>query len=285
MRRLKHCVERGIGNRESGIENREYGHQHTLTVNIRILLLVASAALALPVRAQQPSDGRAVLQQMHAAYDGKWYRTLTFVQRTVFHRPDGSASTQTWYESVSGPSLLRIDLDSATSGDGTLYTRDSTFVVRNGAVVRRNANGNPFMPLIMGVYLQPVERTVEELEQHEMDLTKVHRATWHGRPAWVVGAESPSDTTSPQFWIDTERLVLVRMVLRAGSGTAFDVDVGGYERAGNAWLGTRIMMKSNGRVIQEEHYQDWKVGVPLDPALFDPARWLTAQHWATQPPV
>jgi hypothetical protein len=248
-----------------------------MRTSIFCAIVVLSAA---SVAAQVPDDGRAVLRRMHAAYDGKWYRTLTFVQRTVFHRPDGSTNTQMWYESVSGPSLLRIDVDSATSGNGTLYTSDSTFVVRGGAVTRRTGTGNPFMPLIMGVYLQPVERTAQELAQHGIDLSKVRRDSWRGRQAWVVGAASPSDTTSPQFWIDTERLVLVRMMLRTGSGAIFDVDVDGYERAGNGWLGTKIMMKAGGRLAQEEHYQDWKVGVHLDPNLFEPAKWLSAPHWA-----
>lgn len=247
---------------------------------MRNVILLAGVMLAnAGVAGQAPNDGRAVLRQMHAAYDGKWYRTLTFVQRTVFHRPDGSTNTQMWYESVSGPSLLRIDVDSATSGNGTLYTSDSTFVVRGGAVTRRTGMGNPFMPLIMGVYLQPVERTAQELTQHGIDLSKVRRDTWRGRPAWVVGGASASDTTSPQFWIDTERLVLVRMMLRTGSGAILDVDVDGYERAGNGWLGTKIMMKAGGRPAQEEHYQDWKVDVDLDPRLFDPATWLSAKHW------
>lgn len=240
--------------------------------------------LALPLAAQQPANGRAVLQQMHSAYDGKWYKTLTFVQRTVFHRPDGSTNTQMWYEAVSGASNLRIDRDSATSGNGTLYSGDSTFIVRNGVVTARNGNGNPFMPLIMGVYLQPVERTAEELAKHGMNLAKVSRNSWRGRPVWVVGSDAPADTTSPQFWIDTERLVLVRMMIRTGSGAVLDVDVDGYERVANAWLGTKIIMRANGRPTQEEYYQDWKVDVELDPALFDPAKWGTARHWVRRSP-
>ena len=29
---------------------------------------------------------------MHDRYDGKWFRTMTFVQRTTQRRPDGTAS-------------------------------------------------------------------------------------------------------------------------------------------------------------------------------------------------
>jgi hypothetical protein len=223
-------------------------------------------------------DGPDILTRMRAAYDGKWYRTLTFVQQTTFHRPDGSTTTQRWYESIRG-STLRIDLDSATSGNGMLYTSDSTFVVRNGEVARRQGSGNPFLPLVMGVYLQPVERTSSELARVGMDLSRLRTDTWRGRPAWVIGATSAADSTSPQFWVDTERLVVVRLIFATPTGVVYDADVGGYERIGGAWLGTRIAIRANGRLAQDEVYQDWTTDVPLDEALFDLAQWRTAPHW------
>jgi hypothetical protein len=249
---------------------------------VRCAACAAPAVLALG--RQDPATGQDVLTRMQSAYEGKWYHTLTFVQITTFHRPDGSTATQRWYEAARGPSTLRIDLDSATSGNGMLYLADSTLVVRNGAVVMRAAGGNPFLPLIMGAYLQPVDATARELTQHGFDLARVRRDTWRGRSAWVVGSASPSDTLAPQFWIDTERLVLVRLLFRFGSAQTFDVDVGGYEPIGDSWLGTRIVMRSGGRTVQEEVYQDWRVDVPLDTGLFDPRQWRSAPHWATRRP-
>ena len=50
----------------------------------------------------------------------------------------------------------------------------------------------------------------------------------------------------------------------------FDVHLGGYERVGNgAWLATKIEMFQNGVRRQTEEYSDWKVDVPVDPAMFD----------------
>ena len=46
------------------------------------------------------------------------------------------------------------------------------------------------------------------------------------------------------------------------------------------WLATAVTMSSGGVVLQKEEYSNWKVGVDLDPALFDTARWTTAKHWA-----
>ena len=47
-----------------------------------------------------------------------------------------------------------------------------------------------------------------------------------------------------------------------------------------AWLATNILMSQGGRPVQGEEYSDWKVDVPVDPALFDVAQWTTAKHWA-----
>ena len=47
--------------------------------------------------------------------------------------------------------------------------------------------------------------------------------TWQGKPVWVVGAPE-GDNTTPQFWIEKERLLLVRTVRRSVVGFLIDVD-------------------------------------------------------------
>ena len=51
--------------------------------------LAALAFTALPLCAQAPRTGEELISRMHDRYDGKWYQTLTFTQRTscrIFHR-------------------------------------------------------------------------------------------------------------------------------------------------------------------------------------------------------
>ncbi|HSA55697.1 MAG TPA: hypothetical protein VLE53_08330 [Gemmatimonadaceae bacterium] len=244
------------------------------------VLLGLGASEAATRQGGVPRGGVEVLERMRAMYEGKWYRTLTFLQRTVFHRPDGSTSERLWLEAISGASLLRIDFDSVGSGEGLFFTADSSYTIRQGTVARVRAPGNPFLPLIMGVYLQPVAQTMRELAPHGVDLRRVHANTWKGRPVWVVGAGSPADTAASQFWIDAERLYLVRMLVRsAPTAPMLDVDVDGYVRAGGGWLGTRITMSSGGRPVQTEEYTAWNVDVALDPALFDVRSWNAGRHW------
>jgi hypothetical protein len=132
------------------------------------------------------------------------------------------------------------------------------------------------------VYVQPVAKTVKELDQMKVDMSRVRTGTWEGKPVWIVGASSAADSTSPQFWVDTGRKVLVRMILALAPGQPpYDVHLGGYERVGKgAWLATKIEMFQGGVRRQAEEYSGWKVDVPVDPALFDPTKWSTARHWA-----
>ena len=145
--------------------------------------LVLAAAMAAAASAQQPpATGRDVLQRMHDAYGGKWYRTLTFKQQTTQWRPDGSRIVSAWLESLryipGAGAQLRIDMGDLAAGNGVLYTADSTWVVRGGAVTATRPQGNEFLPLIEGVYLQPVERTLRELGGTGIDFGKIGAARW-----------------------------------------------------------------------------------------------------------
>src|SRR6185503_18649033 len=79
---------------------------------------------------------------------------------------------------------------------------------------------------------------------------------------------------------------LVRMILLLSpSLPPFDIHLDGYERAGNGWLATKIVMYQNGKPSQSEEHADGKVGMDLDAALFDPAKWNTVRHWKTGQPT
>jgi hypothetical protein len=260
----------------------------TFAVTRRFALLAAAAMLpAGRLTAQAPAaprTGADVLEAMRSAYAGKWYHTLTFKQKTTFHRADG-VQEETWYETLrhtAAGTELRIDRGDLAAGNGMIFTPDSMFPVRGGKPAPPRGGGNEFLPLIEGVYVQSVERTMKELAGMKVDWTKVRTATWEGKPVWVVGAASASDTTSPQFWVEADRKVVVRMVIRPNeTQPPFDVHLGGYVGVGNhSWLATKIMMRQGGRPVQGEEYADWKVDIPVDPALFDPSQWTTAPHWA-----
>jgi hypothetical protein len=248
--------------------------------------IVASALLALTAPTTLPAQanalpGVAVLERMRKAYDGKWYNTLTFIQRTIIERPGAKADTTTWYETLLG-ARLRIDVGFPANGMGMLYTADSTYVMRQGILARATPTGNPFLPLIMGVYLQPVAQTAREVGAFGVDVSKATVGSWEGRRVDIVGASSTSDTTSAQFWVDDLNLVVRVLGTLKGMGNA-DVRIGGYERVGQAWLGTKVSIIQSGRT-QVEEYSEWKAGAKVSPELFDLSKWTTAPHWAPKKP-
>lgn len=254
-----------------------------ITLAAALALAFAACSSARPAQLS-PASGRDVLERMHRMYEGRWYRTLAFVQMTTFVRPGGARDTSTWFESILGADQLRIDIGNPANGRGILFTADSTFRYRDGVVQRATAEGNPFLPVIQGVYLQPVDVTIRQLAHHHVDAAKSYVATWQGRQVWVVGASSADDTTSGQFWVEPERLVAVRMMLPTQPGQpGIDVHLKDYVPVGRAWLATTIDILQNGQPVQLEEYTAWTTGIQLPEALFNRQRLVTEGHWANQP--
>ena len=255
---------------------------------ITVIALVARPAAAQGAAQQgaAPATGRDVIQGMRDGYGGRWYRTLTFVQKTTKRLPDGRDTVSTWYESVRWTDAkgteLRIDIGPPALGNGVLYTADSVWIFRGGALSAHRAGGNALLPLILGVYVQPVDRTLAELRAIGIDWTRpALRGTWKGRAVWIAGASSAADSTSPQLWVDAENHMMVRAIFPpVPSAAVMDMRFEGIERAGAGWLATVNEFYVKGALAQREDYRDWKADVALSPQLFDPATYGTAPHWA-----
>jgi hypothetical protein len=246
-----------------------------------VLLLAACATLGTS-GAPEPRDGRELLARMHDRYAGKWFNALTFVQKTTVRRPDGTTSTSTWYEAQLG-SRLRIDVGDPSAGNGMLYTADSAYRVRAGKVVRVDAEGNPFLPLIASVYLEPMDVTLKQLAPYNVDMSRIRSQDWEGRPTYVVGSASPSDTTSPQFWVDRERLVVTRFIMPlfpTPDKRSQDVRLENYVRVGGGWLSPRVRFLDKGVEMQTEEYSDWRTDIVLPASFFQVEHWSEGRHWA-----
>jgi hypothetical protein len=252
--------------------------------------LALLAALALSAcaggRAASPpptpviASGDALLEAMHRRYAGQWYRTLTFVQRTVQTPPTGGPERRSvWYEAMSAPGRLRIDTDS-TLRNGQLFANDSQYVVLNGQVRRAAAGHNVLQVLGFDVYAQPTSRTAAVLRQLGFPMTPVREDTWQGRPVYVVGARA-GDLHRHQFWIDRERLVFVRLLQPFPGDTSqtFEVRFNKYRPLAGGWIAPEVEAYVGAKRILFEEYDDVRANVALDPSLFDPRRWAAARHW------
>ena len=229
-----------------------------------------------------PSNGVELLQRMHDAYAGKWYKTLTFVQKTTLTRPNGVVDTSTWYEALKSPDRLRIDFGDPSKGNGALYTADSLYVVRDGKITRTLGSGNPFLPFVAGVYDQPVETTMRQLAPFNFDLSRIRADTWQGKPVYVVGAKSSDDLDSPQFWIERDRLIALRFLVKlspAPDAKPNDIRLESYVPVGAGWLATHVVIMEGGVVRQAEDYSEWRGAVPLPDDFFVAEKWSDVPHW------
>ncbi|MGH7668703.1 MAG: hypothetical protein ACRENQ_04355 [Gemmatimonadaceae bacterium] len=244
------------------------------------VLATLSVPVLLGAQGPAPTDGQHALTAMHDRYAATWYPTLTFVQQSIWYKPDGSrARVQTWHEALAAPGRLRIDVGAAATRTGTLFRNDSTYSFADGKRTRATAARNLLLILGFDVYRQPVARTVAVLKDEGIDLTQFHRDTFQGRPVYVVGATA-GDTTATQFWVDAERLLFVRLIQPNAARTSWqDVRFNRYVPEPGGWLADQVQVFTNGKLVYEEDYSDVRVNRALDPHLFDPESWATVRRW------
>lgn len=237
-------------------------------------LALAAGAFSSQFNWSKPKDGKELIAQMRQRYVGKWYRTVTFTQKTTL--PD---KVETWYEALELPGKLRIDVAPLDSMKAILFRNDSIYQVEGGQLKDSAAFVHPLMVLGFDVYEDPAEKTIEKLEKLKFDLSKLYQTTWRGRSTYVVGA-TPGDTTSPQFWIDAQRLYFVRSFepSRKDPSIINETRFDKYIRLGGGWLEMEVVFLANGEQRVKEEYSKAKANVKLDPAIFEPHPW-TAPGW------
>jgi hypothetical protein len=242
-------------------------------VHYGLVLVVVLLQAAMP---QRPiSTPRDLLDAMRARYEGKWYRTVTFVQDVMERRPDGTmARGGAWREWLASPGKLRIEFLPADSGNGALFTNDSQYVFHADSLIRARPFIHPLLVLGFDVYAQPVEKTIAALTQRHFDLSVLHETTWENRPVWVVGAKA-GDLHARQFWVDKERLVFVRMLEPAPQDTTktSETRFSKYYALEGGWMAPEVEFLLDGRRVFFEEYRDIKANVAIPAALWDPRQW------------
>jgi len=234
---------------------------------------VAQGAALHGVPVQGSPDGAQLVREMHDRYAGRWYRTLAFRQATARRTAADTMVHETWYEAAMLPGRLRIDVGAPRPGGNPviLWANDSTYVYRTGHPLIGRDGRNVLLVLGFDVYTQPVARTLAELREEGIDLSRAHVTTWQGRRTYVIGAAA-GDTTHKQFWVDAGRLLFVRLLDPTLAGrSATDIRFERYRPAGGGWVAAEVSAMARGKMVQHEAYSDIRTDVPLDSALFTPA--------------
>lgn len=220
------------------------------------------------------TSGAGLLRAMHDRYAESWYDTLTFTQKSTTYNPDGMSKVETWYEAALLPGKLRIDIGPPADGHAYLMVNGQATVFEHGKQVRSRPQVNMLLVLGFDVYKQPPETTAQIVRTEKYDLSKFHEDTWKGRAVYVVGAER-GDFKSPQFWIDKERLLFVRLLQpgRADPNQTDDIRFEDYRPLAGAWVAARVEIWDQEKMVFTEEYSELQANRKLDAALFDPKQF------------
>ena len=241
------------------------------------LFLLTMLAPAATAKVKTTEDLIAEMQKKHAK---TWYRTMTFVQKSTTFKPDGTSESEIWYEALSAPGRLRVDIEPIKSGNGFMFADGKQYAFKDGKLVNTQERINPLLLLGFDIYFQPAADTISHLKRMGYDTSKLREDTWQGRPAYVVGADS-GDLRSAQFWIDKKNLYFVRLLEPVGKNKdkVQEIQFNKYQKAeGGGWVSPEVIVLLDGKRVFMEEYSEIKTGVKLDDKLFDPQNWTTV-NW------
>ena len=242
-----------------------------------ILLVLALVLAAVPTLAADFKTGEDVLAAMKKKYEGKWYKTLTFEQKTTNYKPDGTTVVETWYEAFNMPGKLRIDMTPLEKGNGIIFADGKIYQFRDGKLAGSRDFVHPLLVLGFDVYGQPVETTTAQLKGLGIDLAVVHEEPWQNSTAVVVGAKQ-GDLTTPQFWVDKKNLVFTRLFQLGGRDKKVvqETQFNGYQKAkGGGWVSAEVKFIVDGKVVTTEEYTNIKTDTTLPPDLWNAEKWMT----------
>ncbi len=239
-----------------------------------LLSLLTTASFAAEIK-----SGDDLVAAMYKKYAGKWYKTLTFVQKTIHHQPDGSTTFEMWYEAMTVPGKLRIDFAESKVGDGILFADGKIYSWREGKANPGRAFVHPLLVLGFDVYGQPIETTIGQVKGLGIDLSIVHEENWMGKDVYVIGAKQ-GDVTTPQFWVDKKDLVFVRLIQLGGRDkkSVQETQFNKYVKAKGGWVSAEVKFFVDGKPTTTEEYSDIQADVSLSPDLWDPEKWATADR-------
>ena len=239
-----------------------------------------------PEPAKKPSTSRApstaritsassLLKAMHDRYDGKYVRTLSFLQNNTSYSPSGQERKTQWYEHLEVPGKLRIAFLPATQKSGLVMVDNRIATFDNGIRVDFRPSINPLLLLTSDVYVAPLAAVARDLDSLHVDTGIIRNDEWEGQPVYVVGAKA-GDTTSNQFWVDKDNLRLVRFIQSSKSGQRTiisDTRVKSYKEIDGFDIPTEFLVIRNGRPVWREQYADVRINEEFPAGTFDQARW------------
>jgi sulfur carrier protein ThiS len=234
-----------------------------------------SSVKSLPGSGIAVTTSSGLIKAMHDRYDGKYLKTMSFLQNNTAYTTSGQEQKSQWYEHIEIPGKLRIAFLPATQRSGLVQVDDRVSTFDNGIRVDFRPSVNPLLLLTSDVHVAPVTAIMRGLDSLHVDGEIVRTDEWEGQPVYVVGAKA-GDSTSNQMWVDRNHLRLVRFIQsnKAGERTMVsDIRIQNYKEIQGFEVPTEFLVLRNGRPVWREQYADVKVNEVFPTGTFDQAKW------------
>jgi len=229
-----------------------------------LFLYFLVAITFLSCSAPEPKNGKELIALMHNKYKNTWYQKLTFKLATIYYDAEEKvAREQTCYEAMLLPNSLAIKFDSITSGNGIVFKKDSIYNFKAGKKIASRPLYHPLLILGFSVYAQSPEKTIEDLTQLKINLSKIKTTTWKGKENYVVGDEKGN-----HFYIEKERLLFTKLIQKQANNTPIETQFNKYEPLQKGWISPEVLFFTNGKLTLKEVYSDIKTPV-LTKEVFD----------------
>ena len=170
---------------------------------ITFSLIVVFLLTAVTVNSQTAEE---IIQQAQAKYSQAHFKNVSFKQNTIFYGVNESvARTQIWYQALSIPGKQAIKFDDKGSNNGILFRDGLQYGYANGELIQKAERLNEVMILGFDMFVQPISKTLEQIDLMGIDYTLMYEDEWQSRPVYVIGVSEPS-LNKPQFWLHKEEL-------------------------------------------------------------------------------
>jgi hypothetical protein len=190
--------------------------------------------------------------------------SFSFSQTTEAYRNDSLINTSTWYENVVYPDKFRIDFGDKTSGNTAIFTKDSVYHFRKGALTSTTVNDEDLTFMLGGMYFYPFDTVKAMFTRMGYDLDKFYET----KTAYVIGANNADEKTN-QVWVDKEKLVVVKFI-NYSHGEKEEGIFYNHEQFDNSWSEMACDFYIDGKLIQKEKYFDGKANGNISLKIFDP---------------
>lgn len=236
-----------------------------------LLILTVSIAFIASTK-----DGEAIVKEMHSKWKGKWYPHISFEQEAIFYKDKKVTKTEIWQEILSSPGKLHIRFNGFNTLNGAIYNNDSVYHYQSGVLKSKKRETNYLELLGFDIYLYEPEVSISKLKELGFNLNKSYVSTYRNQKILIVGSDDPADMTSSQFWVDSRRY-LVRRVIKNTSGSVRDVHFNSYKKIDKNWVATEMVFKNEKDTIFVERYFNITFPEKVSYRIYDPVNFsLTA---------